>query len=424
MTTNLLPALSRASLRRLVVLALALALAPLLLGLGFVRPASGQASAFGLYALTANGGAVVIDGDVGEGGGLVVVDGGSPYGAVRLDSSPSSLSRAAAVEPGTLFRTVVGVANTEAGEEVVDVPTAAASYPGDRQESDGDTGGSFEDGGGRMGSATAHVEAHAFDAMVRAEGGGSSYPGAMSQEAGALDILAVADPAAGILTTTVVSRSGRTVFAGGAFVMESVVGTVTTSVTPEGRTVEAGTTAQGAEVGGMPVAITEEGVVVLGNVIVPGAPGQDAQAVVNGVLANAGLTVEAIAPREDVDGNSIVGDSGGVRVTVVTEGNAASAGNRLVYTFGKATATSYDEPPRIVTPAQPIPEIVSPQAPTPTAPSGGTGFAPAPSVQAGGTFPVELRSRCGVGNVGSFLAMLPTAMAADGCPVATRETSP
>lgn len=364
--------------RRLTRLAVLGALLPLLTALLLVRPATGQETVFGLYALTASGGPVVLGGDLGAGGGLAVLDGGAPFGAVRLDASPSSSAKAAAIEPGTLFRTVVGVVNTEAGEQIIEVPTAEASYPGDQQESDGDALGSFEEAGGRLAGATAHVEAHAYDALVRAEVGQMDLGGGAVVDGGTLDILSEADPAAGVLTTTVTSRATG-IDIGGVLLIDSVVGTATTAVGPDGRAVGGSTVVAGASVGGTPVAITDEGVVADGSVVVPAGPLGDAQTSVNDVLANAGITVEVLQPREDEDGGSLVGDSGGLRVTIVTTANAAVPGNTVVLTFGKATATSADEPPPPSFPDTVAAPAASPPPPSTSSSSSITSTVTAPS---------------------------------------------
>src|SRR5688500_19993809 len=111
---------------------MAAALLPTLVALALVRPLPARgASGIGFYAVTYSAAAVAPQGEIGAGGGLLPLDGGAPLVRGRVESAPSSSSVAASVEPGTLFATVAGVANTEAGEEVIATPTRAeALYPG------------------------------------------------------------------------------------------------------------------------------------------------------------------------------------------------------------------------------------------------------------------------------------------------------
>jgi hypothetical protein len=125
------------SARRVASAALVASLAPLVVGIVAVRPAAAVPAPAGYdqYGLTALASGVRTAGDVGNSGGLVTLDTGSGYVAARLDASPSSGVLADPYEPGTLFRTVAGQVNANAGSEVLTVPDAEAAYPGDGKAS-------------------------------------------------------------------------------------------------------------------------------------------------------------------------------------------------------------------------------------------------------------------------------------------------
>ena len=111
------------SRRRLLLAAgwLVFALAPLaLLPLGVLArttdatPPTTAAPGIGAFATTVIAGGLTSAGGVGASGGLVSIDSGSAYVRARLDSGPSSSVLASPAEPGTLARSVVGVANCPA----------------------------------------------------------------------------------------------------------------------------------------------------------------------------------------------------------------------------------------------------------------------------------------------------------------------
>src|SRR3954453_20446446 len=115
--------------RRVMAAALLASVAPLVAGVLTVQPAA-AAVGYDQYGLTALAGGVRTSGDVGASGGLVTLDTASAYGAAHLDASPSAGVLADPYEPGTLFRTVAGQVNANAGSEVITVPDAESAYPG------------------------------------------------------------------------------------------------------------------------------------------------------------------------------------------------------------------------------------------------------------------------------------------------------
>jgi hypothetical protein len=102
------------------------------------------------------------------------------------------------------------------------------------------------------------------------------------------------DPTKGVVATGD-ARLARASFGGGALVLHNVhtAVTIVNSGTP---TADIVTTVGDAAVGGVPVSIGKDGVTV-GAPIVPVDAAQAASAQLNGILANAGIKVSAIAPQ-------------------------------------------------------------------------------------------------------------------------------
>lgn len=386
--------------RRVLSSLVLVALLPAVTATLLVRPLPAESAeqAVGLYALTFGGASTATTGEVGAGGGLAVLDAGAPSVVGRLDSSPSGSVRAAPIEPGTLFRTVVGLANNEAGGETIPVPTADANFPGDTTSAEVEGTGRQEAGplavSGYAASATAEERriagvaetsdqaftdgAAAGNAAALAtglRGLARSFPTAgirvaddpstYRTEGGRVEASATADPASGALSSTVTSVAGRTTVLG-QLVVGSVVSSATVVRGAEGRTAEAATTVSGLTVGGVPVEVTDDGVVVADAPVLPGQTVADLTAALNEVLAVAGIGLTAVAPHEEVDDSSARARAGGLRITVATAPNPQVPGNDLTLVLGRADATLADEPP-----AAPLPSV--PFGPT----DAGTGGAPA-----------------------------------------------
>ena len=369
---------------------------PMLVAALTVRPADGQEPLYGFYAMTMRGGSTFIEGEVGAGGGLAVLDGGAPFGSGRLDSSPSAAVRAAAVEPGTLVRTVAGVANGEFGEQVIDIPVAEAQFPGTPEGSvegtgDQDAGGFTARGG------TANVTAGADAITARATGSSqvvlptaaatrignamaalrAAYPALTSPAPSAQDgtattegamVAGAASAAAdGTLYATFTSRAEQSSIMG-EVVFGNVIGTATVTTLPDGtREAEATIDVGSMTVAGMPVAFGSEGLVVLGQEVIPGQDLQAAAEAVTGALAASGITVEPLTPVEVTEEGSARADSRGVRVTIVNPGvpDRGIPSDRITYVLGGAAVTISDEPP--FQPPAPLP--VDDTGPPPTDPT-------------------------------------------------------
>jgi hypothetical protein len=418
-----------------------IALAPALTAALLVRPAVGaDTAAFGLYALTASAGSVALDGDIGAGGGLTVVDGGVPYAAGRLDSSPSASIRTAAIEPGTLVRTVAGVVNTEAGETVIDVPVAEASYPG-TEEARADLLGSESAGPLTMTGLIADSRANAASIvgdgtvgeLVIAEGGAASArllrtglaglrtsfpqafpaaggaglrtaveddPAMLRIERGTVRIRGTADNAGGILGSAARSAVGRITILD-QIVIDDVVGNASVGVADGEHSAAAGVTVGGVTIAGVPFALGSDGLQFAGETVIPGSEIAAFNQQMNAVLVQAGIGLDVLDPLEVAEDGTARADSRGLRISLATpplaEGGVPA--NRLTVIAGGAAVTLADEPPVVwdtpappPAPSAPAPPAAPGDAPAPapatsapptSAPmSGGAVFAPTPSTAA------------------------------------------
>lgn len=389
--------------RRAAAVLLGTSLLPALTALATVRPAVGQEQPYGLYAMTMEGGSTFVEGEVGAGGGLAVLDGGVPFASGRLDSSPSAAVSAAAVEPGTLVRTVTAVANGEFGEQVLDVPVAEAQFPGNpegRVEGTGeqDLGGMTTSGGQAVVTAAADaITARASGSSQVVVPGGEAAAATLTQALrplrAALPLVATAEPAradglvtsdgaevrgqatvdaAGVLTATFTSTASSTTFLG-EVEMRGVRGSATATTSPDGtREADASIAVDSIAVAGVPVRFGSEGLEVAGEVLLPGQDVQDLTAIVTSALQAANVTIEPLTPVETTEEGSARADSRGVRVTIANPGapDQGVPGDTVTYVLGGAAVTIADEPPPA--PFEPLP--VSETGPPPTTPP-----APAPS---------------------------------------------
>jgi hypothetical protein len=367
--------MTTAARRSLRMAVLAMALLPAVLALALVRPVS-AASPLGFYALTYAAAAVAPQGEIGAGGGLLPIDGGAPLVRGRVESAPSSSSVAASVEPGTLFSTIAGVANTEAGEEVIATPTRAeALYPG-APEGSANQFGPEQAGPLSVGLGTALAQARLHGATGRAElstyrlSGGEASSRALAAQ---LATLRVRYPAAATVRTAESDGAALAVDGGSAFgqaaatpeqgalaveartsvdevrvadqvVIRGISGRASVSVADGTRTPQAGLEIASAAVGPFPVVVTADGVEFAGQGI-PAAQAQELSAAINDALAAAGVRVHLEPARSATADGAAEADSGALYVSVQTPSDGGIPGNTFGAVLGRANVTSADEPP-------------------------------------------------------------------------------
>ncbi len=368
-----------------VLTALAVLL-PAATALAAVRPVSASATApFGSFGLTVTAAAIRTEGVVGASGGLVTLDAGAASTTGRLDGGPSSYVQAAPVEPGTLARTLVGTANTQAGTTVLTVQDAESSYPG---RGSARTEYLPAQSAGPLtvtpGLATSSAEAH--QATASTTGTALSVAGAGDATRLSASSSLTGDIARGAGVADAVSRVGNLEVAG-VLVLRDVTGTARVDVTGGHPVVQASLTVDSAAVAGVPVTIDEQGVHVTGQGTGLG-PVADAQEQVDQALSASGVSVRAVGVTKSVEGRSGYADTGGLTITVKTPDLPAGvAGNSLTLTVAKVsvTGTSTAALPSLDTALPPLPTGAAPVPPTTSTTTVTTGDASAPS--AAGTNP-------------------------------------
>jgi hypothetical protein len=330
--------------RRLATAALVASLAPLVVGLVFVRPAAAVAAPAGYdqYGLTALAAGVRTAGVVGASGGLVTLDTASGYVAAHLDASPSAGVLADPYEPGTLFRTVAGQVNANAGGEVITVPDAEASYPGNGK-------GALETvppqvvGPVAMGGGSASAVATDSSALGTSTGSAMTVTGAVESEGSTSSVSLKVDPSAGTVVATATTRVARVVV-GGVLELRDVVARATITTAGDKHVSIAELTVGGAGVAGQAVAIDQDGVRAAGTVLVPGQTITAATAQANSVLKNAGMTVHATEAVHHATTRSAAADTGGVVITTTTpELPGGVAANSFTVVVGGVSLTEADE---------------------------------------------------------------------------------
>ena len=367
-------------LRRGRVVLAVWAVLPVLTGLLVLRPvpADAQDPAVGFFALTVTAASTNTSGDIGAGGGLTPVDTGAPVVSGRLDSSPTASMIAAAVEPGTLYRTGAALANNEIGDEVVPVEVAEAAYPGGPEEDVSDptsTGveGPFASGnvqaraqaGERAISGAARVAEQAagasapisapaspvaalldglgrlavrFPTAVTMPAAGEEPP-LLRQQGAQAEAAATGDAAAGTLVASA-SSTAETVTVAGVVAITDVTGRAVVRREDGELTADAATTYGGVTIAGVPVAVTTDGVVVAEDT--PLLPGQEVATLedqLNAVLEAAGIEIAPISPLEQAGGGSAQADSGGIRIGITSPSSAAVPANVVTLVVGQAVAT-------------------------------------------------------------------------------------
>jgi hypothetical protein len=356
--------------RRVAAAAVVAALAPLVVGLATVQPATAAplataAPAYDQYGLTAIAAGIRTGGDVGASGGLVTLDSGSAYVAARLDASPSANVLAAPYEPGTLVRTVAGQVNAQAGDEVVTVPDAEAAYPG--------TGsGALETvppqsaGPLSTGSGAATAKATDSSAAGTATGSALSLTGVLESGTSSSSVQLTAKPETGVVTSTARSEVSRVLVAG-VLELRDVVATAGITTAGDKHTSIARLTIGGASVAGQEVAVDQDGVHAVGTPILPAQTLQDATKQANAVLAAAGVEVHATEAVHKATTRSAEADTGGLTVTVATpELPGGVAANHLTVVLGGISLTETDTLPQ---PALGLPLDLG----SPVPPAAGTG---------------------------------------------------
>jgi hypothetical protein len=342
------------------------ALTPALTFLTALRPVAAEtADPFGTFGLTVTSAAIRTAGDVGASGGLVTLGTGTGFTSARLDAAPSSYALASPVEPGPVVRSLIGTANTQAGDAVLTVPEAESTYPGN-------------------GKAANEY------APATAAGPVSGVPGASSSSAGphlakgdttgtgltvdgvlAASRVASSSSVAGTATNGTASSAGTSsvgrLDVGGVLVLSDVVAHAAVTAVGARTTSVATLTVGGASVAGVPVTIDADGVHAAGQGTGLG-PLQDAQSTVDDALSAAGMDVHAIAVTKRVTGRSGYADTGGLVVHLVTPGvdPAGLPGNDVTVTVGKVTATGTSEAPVLTDVFPPLSEPGVPAVPPTT----------------------------------------------------------
>lgn len=370
--------MSIAARRRLRLVVMAAGLLPTLVALALVRPLPARgASAIGFYAVTYSGAAIAPQGEIGAGGGLLPLDGGAPLVRGRVESAPSSSSVAASVEPGTLWSTVAGVANTEAGQEVIPTPTRAeAMYPGRPDASANQFGpaeagplsvglgtalASAKDGlaTGRAELATWRVAGQAqasartlgirlaqlrarYPAAPRAQAAAEDDGAAIAVDAGRAFGEAKVLAADGVITVRAQS-SVQDVRVAGELTVHGLAGHAEAGVSGGRRTAKAGLTIAGAVLGDFPVQITTSGV-ALADQSLPADQAAALSAQLNEALAAAGVQVALLPPVEQTGDGSADADSGGLVISLRTPSDGGIPGNTFGVVVGRVAVTSADEP--------------------------------------------------------------------------------
>jgi hypothetical protein len=380
------------TMRRLTTAVLVASFAPVAVGIVAVRPAAAVPApiTYQQYGMTALASGVRTSGDVGASGGLVTLDTGSGYVAAHLDASPSAGVLADPYEPGTLFRTVAGQVNANAGSEVVSVPDAEAAYPGDGKASL-ETVPTQVLGPLTLGGGSASAAATEVTAAGTATGAAMAVAGALESEGSTSSVDLKVEAARGIVTSLATTHVSRVV-AGGVLELRDVVAKATITTSGDTHASVAQLTVGGASVAGQAVAIDQDGVHAVGTPLVPGKTVADATAQANAVLKNAGVEVHATEAVHTATTRSAAADTGGVVITVATPDLPGGvAANRLTVVVGGVSLTETDEP---TAPVLALPAITTPATgPAPGAPAvttttvlpgtpGSAAVAPAPAVAA------------------------------------------
>jgi hypothetical protein len=330
--------------RRVVAVGAVLSALPTAVALVAVRPATAAVVGYDQVGTTALASGVRTSGTVGASGGLLTLDSGSAGITATLDGSPSAHVVAAPVEPGGLFRTIVGQVNTSAGRKVLGVSDAEARYPSSTTHQELDTVPPTAVGPvtGHGGSATAAASAHRVTGT--ATGAAYAVAGVMSSQGSTSRVDMSVDAASGRVSQTAATSVARVDVAG---VLElSDVEAQARIVADEGMHTAVQTlTIGGARVGGQAVTIGNDGVTAVGTPLLPSQTLSSATAQANAALARSGVVVHTVGGVVQHDGRSASADTGGVLITVTTRSLPGGvAENVLTVVVGGVALTELDAP--------------------------------------------------------------------------------
>jgi hypothetical protein len=331
------------SARRVAAAAVLASLAPLVVGIATMQPAAAVPAPVGYdqYSLSALASGVRTAGAVGASGGLVTLDTGSGYVAARLDASPSAGVLADPYEPGTLFRTVAGQVNAGAGSEVVTVPDAEASYPGDGKSSL-ETVPPQKTGPVTTGGGSATAVATATSAAGTATGSAMAVAGACDSGGSSSDVKLDIDAAKGAVTSTATTHVSRVVVAG-VLELRDVVAKASITTVGDKHVSLATLTVGGASVDGQDAAVDQDGIHAVGTPILPAQTITQATEQINAVLKGAGVEVHATEAVHRATSRSADADTGGVVITMATPDLPGGvAANSLTVVVGGVSLTETD----------------------------------------------------------------------------------
>jgi hypothetical protein len=343
--------------KRLIAVALAASVPGTIAAL-LVHPAPATAlaaPAFDSWGSTAIVSGVSLEGTVGASGGLLNIDGGSARVVASLDGSPSGHVQAAPYEPGGGIRAVIGQVNTSAGQQVLSVPDAEASSPGTRAH---DTVAAVP--GRSAGPLTVVGGAATADATPgrvagSATGASLAVVGALTAGASTSTVDITGDSATGKVVQLARS-SVESLDVAGVLHLEDVAATARITVNGDAHTAQQSLTIGGASVAGQAVTIGNDGVVAVGQPLLPGQTLADATAAVAAVLKQAGVSVRTVGGVVRHDKRSAAADTGGVLISLSTPGLPVGgiAGNSLKVLVGQAAMTESDALPVVVPELPPV----------------------------------------------------------------------
>jgi hypothetical protein len=356
-------------MRRALTLGLVLAAVPTATALVVVRPVSAAPLGYDSVATTAIVTGVSVFGDVGASGGLATLDGGSARVVASLDGSPSGHVIAAPYEPGGLVRTVVGQANTSAGQQVLDVPDAEATSPGKPAHDSvefvpGQSAGPLALVGG-----TATADASPNRVAGTATGASLAAPGVFVAGGSTSSVELKVSAETGVVTQRATASVASLDVLAGLLSLTDVQARATITTSGAKHTADQSLTIGGASVAGQAVEIGNDGVTAVGTPLLPGQTLADATAQASAALAQAGVSIHTVGGSAKHDDHSAGADTGGVLITVKTPDLPVGglAGNTLTLLVGQASLTELDAA-AVVLPPECIcaPPLATGQPPTTT----------------------------------------------------------
>lgn len=340
---------------------------PTIAALAFVRPSAASAvEPFSTFGVTAVAGGVRTAGDVGASGGLVTLDSGSAFINARLDSAPSSSVLADPVEPGTLVRTVIGQANTSAGQKVLSVPEAEAAYPGRGKASISTVG---PQSAGPLTATGGEATAESSPNLAKGTSTGADLVVAgVMRSSGSVSSVTITGSAASGRLSAVGTTDVASVTVAGVLTLQDVAARTAVTATGPVTTSVASLTIGKAMVAGQSVTLDADGAHAAGQ-NVDASTLQSIQNQVDAVLSLAGVQVRAFNVVHSVTGRSALADSGGVIITVATPDLPGGVtANHLTIALGKVTLTGMTQgrEPSVAPVLPPLPPVITPPGVTAT----------------------------------------------------------